>query len=311
MASTQPATTKLTSTESRAPLPTAAIGFVGLGAISSRMAGRLLGAGGVVHGTGATGRGLGPLLERGLIWHGSPREVAQQAEVVFGISSDTAALEQIAAGADGLLAGLRPGSLYVEMGTVDPARSREVAELVRARDAEMLEAPFCGGLRAAERGSLAIMVGGERSAFARVEPFLRELAGAVTFVGANGTALMLKLAVDISLAAHAIAVSEGVLLAERGGVAPELAAEVLSSSTAGTSILGSRGQLLLERSDDAGLDIEQMQREIAIALEQGKLLAVPLPAAALANELLTVVGARQWEDGGPRAGASMDDREAA
>jgi 3-hydroxyisobutyrate dehydrogenase-like beta-hydroxyacid dehydrogenase len=268
-----------------------AIGFVGLGAMGSRIAGRLLDAGHVVYGTNRTPSRANPLIERGLIWSDSPRQVAEQAEVIFSMVTDSAALEAITHGPDGILAGLRPGSAYVDMSTVSPATSRELAELVHNLGAVMLDAPVSGSVTAAEQGTLVIMVGGDAQAFARAEPVLLHLGQTVTHVGANGQALMMKLAVNISLAAQMIAFSEGVLLAERGGIERKLAIEVLSSSAVGSPMLRARGPLLLDPPDEAWFDVELMQKDVGLALEQGRSLQVPLPSAAIANELLTAARA--------------------
>jgi 3-hydroxyisobutyrate dehydrogenase-like beta-hydroxyacid dehydrogenase len=273
-----------------------AIGFVGLGAMGSQVARRLLASDNVVYGTNRTKSKANPLVERGLIWRDSPRRVAEQAEVVFSMVSDTAALDAITDGPDGILAGLRPGSVYVDMSTVSPEASRKLADRVRELDAVMLEAPVSGSVPAAAEGSLVVMVGGDATAFARVEPLLRQLGQTVTHVGANGEALMMKLAVNISLAVQMIAFSEGVLLAERGGVDPELAVEVLSSSAVGSPMLRMRGPLLLDRPDEAWFDVKLMQKDVGLALEQGRNLEVPLPSAAIANELLTAARALGYGD---------------
>jgi 3-hydroxyisobutyrate dehydrogenase-like beta-hydroxyacid dehydrogenase len=169
-----------------------AIGFVGLGTMGGPIAGRLLAAGNVVYGTDRTRSKADPLVEHGLIWRDSPRAVAAEAEVVLSRVTDTAALDAITAGPDGILAGLRPGSVWVDTSIVSPARSREIAGLVRERGALMLEAPVTGSVPAAEAGSLAIMVGGDEGAFARVAPLLRQLAQTVTYVGGNGEALWIS-----------------------------------------------------------------------------------------------------------------------
>lgn len=264
-----------------------ALGFVGLGAMGSRIAGRLLAAGHVVYGTNRTRGKADALVERGLVWCDSPREVAARAEVVFSMVTDTAALEAVTRGPSGILAGLRPGSVYVDMSTVGPAASRELADRVQALDAAMLDAPVSGSLPAAEEGSLAIMVGGDPAAVARVEPLLRELGRTVTHVGANGKALTMKLAVNISLAAQMIAFSEGVLLAERGGVDPEVAIRVLNASAIGSPMLQARGPILRDRPDEAWFDVNLMAKDVALALEQGRSLGVPLPSAEIAADLLT------------------------
>jgi 3-hydroxyisobutyrate dehydrogenase-like beta-hydroxyacid dehydrogenase len=264
-----------------------AIGFVGLGAMGSRIAGRLLASGNVVYATNRTRSKADPLVARGLIWCDSPREVAEHASVVFSMVTDTAALEAIAHGPRGVLAGLRPGSVYVDMSTVGPPASRALAERVEALGALMLDAPVSGSLPAAADGSLAIMVGGDPGAFARVEPLLRELGRTVTHVGDNGQALTMKLAVNISLAVQMIAFSEGVLLAERGGIDPELAIGVLNASAIGSPMLRARGPLLLDRPPEAWFDVDLMHKDVDLALEQGRKLHVPLPSTAVASNLLS------------------------
>jgi 3-hydroxyisobutyrate dehydrogenase-like beta-hydroxyacid dehydrogenase len=264
-----------------------ALGFVGLGAMGSPIAGRLLSSGNVVHGTNRTRAKAEALIERGLIWSDSPRAVAERADVVFSMVTDGAALEAITDGPDGILAGLRPGSVYVEMSTVSPDVSRELADRVQKLDAVMLDAPVSGSVPAAEAGTLAIMVGGDAPTFAWIEPLLRQFAQTVTHVGANGAALMMKLAVNISLAAQMIAFSEGIVLAESAGIDPELARDVLTSSAIGSPMLRMRAPLLLDRPDEAWFDVGMMQKDVRLALEQGRIWQVPLPSAATANRLLT------------------------
>jgi 3-hydroxyisobutyrate dehydrogenase-like beta-hydroxyacid dehydrogenase len=273
-----------------------ALGFVGLGAMGGRIAGRLLASGNVVYGTNRTKGKADALVERGLIWRDSPREVAEQADVVFSMVTDDAALDAITGGPHGILAGLRPGSVYVDMSTVSPAASVALADRVRELGAVMLDAPVSGSVPAAEAGSLAIMVGGDPADFARVEPLLRELGQTVTHVGANGRALIMKLAVNISLAVQMIAFSEGVLLAARGGVDPKLAIDVLSSSAVGSPMLRARGPLLLDRPDAAWFDVELMQKDVDLALEQGRDLHVPLPSTTIASELLATARALGYGD---------------
>jgi 3-hydroxyisobutyrate dehydrogenase-like beta-hydroxyacid dehydrogenase len=273
-----------------------AIGFIGLGGMGSQIAGRLLDAGNTVYGTNRTRSKADALVERGLIWRASPREVAADADVVFSMVTDTVALEAITDGPDGILSGLRPGSVYVDMSTVSPEASAAIAGRVRELGAAMLDAPVSGSVPAAADGSLAIMVGGDPAAFARVESLLDELGQTVTHVGENGKALMMKLALNISLAVQMIAFSEGVLLAVQGGVDPKVAVEVLTSSPLGSPMLRLRGPILLDRPDQAWFDVELMQKDIGLVLEQGRSLAVPLPTASIANWLLTAARALGYGD---------------
>jgi 3-hydroxyisobutyrate dehydrogenase-like beta-hydroxyacid dehydrogenase len=181
------------------------VGFVGLGTMGGRVAARLLDCGHQVHGTNparrrgpwlrAVAKDL-PLIDRGLRWHATPRDVAAAADVVFSMVSDDAELEAITAGPDGVLAGLSPGMVYVDLSTVSPEASATIAEQVRWAGALMLDSPVSGSVSRAETGTLSILVGGEEVAFRLVEPLLRELGQTVTRVGGNAQALMLKLAIE-------------------------------------------------------------------------------------------------------------------
>jgi 3-hydroxyisobutyrate dehydrogenase-like beta-hydroxyacid dehydrogenase len=262
------------------------MGFVGLGAMGSRIAGRLLDAGNELYGTNRTRSKAQPLIERGLQWRDTPREVAAAADVVFSMVTDDAALEAVNSGPDGILAGLEDGNVYVDMSTVSPRRSRQLAERVESLGALMLDAPVSGSIPQAESGTLAIFVGGSDEAFATVAPLLGELGQAVTRVGTNGQGLLLKLAVNISLAVQTLAFSEGLLLAERGGIDPRLAAEVMSTSSIGSPMLKARVPLLLDLPKQAWFDVTLMAKDIRLAREAADELAIPLPSAAVADEML-------------------------
>jgi 3-hydroxyisobutyrate dehydrogenase-like beta-hydroxyacid dehydrogenase len=262
------------------------IGFVGLGAMGSRIAGRLL-AGNQVYGTNRTTAKAGQLTARGMIWRDTPRQVAEAAQVVFSMVTDDEALQAITRGPDGILAGLAPGKIYLDMSTASPQASRSLAERVHALGAAMLDVPVSGSITAADDGTLAIMAGGPADAFHAVEPLLRRLGRTVTHVGANGQALLLKLAVNISLAAQMLAFSEGVLLAERGGITPALAAEVMTGSAIGSPMLQARAPLMLNLPEQAWFDVQLMHKDIRLALQTARELGVPLPSAATADGLLT------------------------
>jgi 3-hydroxyisobutyrate dehydrogenase-like beta-hydroxyacid dehydrogenase len=263
-----------------------AVGFVGLGAMGGRVAGRLLAAGHDVYGTNRTPERAAALVERGLVWRDKPREVAEAAGVLFSMVTDDAALEAITSGADGLVAGLSTGKLWVDMSTVSPATSIALAKQARSRGASLLDAPVSGSVHEAEEGRLTIMVGGDVHAFAAVEPLLRELGPVVRHIGPNGDGLRLKLAVNISLAAQMLAFSEGVLLAERGGIARELAVEVIAESAVGSPFLHGRAPLVLQLPDEAWFDVALAHKDIRLALATGQRDAVPLPSATLVDQWL-------------------------
>jgi 3-hydroxyisobutyrate dehydrogenase-like beta-hydroxyacid dehydrogenase len=255
--------------------------------MGSRLAGRLLASGCPLVGWNRTNAKVAPLLERGLVWRDTPREVAETSEVVFSMVTDDAALAAIAGGPDGLLAGLAAGSIWVDMSTVSPEASSALAERVRGLGAAMLDAPVSGSVREAENGTLAIMVGGNEQTFAAVEPLLRDLGSVVRHVGANGKGLLLKLAVNVSLAAQMLAFSEGVLLAERGGIARELAVEVMAGSSIGSPFLRGRAPLLVDLPEQAWFDVELAHKDIRLALATGRSEHVALPSAELADQWFT------------------------
>jgi 3-hydroxyisobutyrate dehydrogenase-like beta-hydroxyacid dehydrogenase len=262
-----------------------AIGFVGLGSMGAPLARRLL-DGNTVYGTNRTRAKAAALIEEGLIWRDTPREVAASAEVVFSMVTDDAALAAITAGPDGILAGLRPRALYIEMSTVSPAASRQLAARVEALGASMLDAPVSRSVPAAETGTLTIMVGGSEGAFTQASPLLDRLGSNVTHVGDNGQGLLLKLAINVSLAAQMLAFSEGLLLAERGGIDPQLAARAMTGSAIGSPMLQTRAPLVLDLPAQAWFDVRLMHKDIRLALEAARASAVPLPTAAAADAVL-------------------------
>jgi 3-hydroxyisobutyrate dehydrogenase-like beta-hydroxyacid dehydrogenase len=262
------------------------LGFVGLGHMGGNMAARFLAAGYTVYGESRDRRHAQDLLHEGLVWRDTPRELAESADVLFTSVPDDDALEGVASGPDGILAGLAAPKIWVDVSTVSPHVSRELAERARARGATMLDAPVSGSVPQVQSGTLTIMVGGDEHAFELVEPLLREL-GTPTHIGENGHGLLLKLAINISLAVQVVAFSEGVLLAERGGVDRELAVKVMGESPIGSPMLKARAPLILDLPDEAWFDVELMQKDIRLALATGRSEHVPLPSAAVADELLT------------------------
>jgi 3-hydroxyisobutyrate dehydrogenase-like beta-hydroxyacid dehydrogenase len=263
------------------------IGFVGLGHMGGSMAARFLQAGYTVYGEERSRAHAQALVQDGLRWCDTPREVAESVDVIFTSLPDDEALELVESGPDGIVAGITAGKIWVDTSTVSPRASREVAERVRARGATMLDAPVSGSVPQVQAGTLTIMVGGDEQAYARVEPLLREL-GSPTHIGENGQGLVLKLAINISLAVQMLAFSEGLLLAERAGIDPKLARDVMTESPIGSPMLKARADLVLDLPDEAWFDVGLMQKDIALALETAGELHVPVPSATAAESVLKV-----------------------
>ncbi len=261
------------------------IGFVGLGHMGGNMAARLLDAGYDVCGMDRDHEGAQPLVDKGVRWHDTAREIAEASDVVFTSLPNDDVIESVASGRDGVLTGLREGNVWADMSTVSPDVSRELAAQVRERGAQMLDAPVSGSVPQVKAGTLTIMVGGEEDAYTRVEPILREL-GTPTRIGGNGQGLVLKLAINISLAVQMLAFSEGLLLAEREGIDRRLAANVMSESAIGSPMLNARVPLVLDLPDEAWFNIGLMHKDIGLALATAREVDAPLPSAGAADEVL-------------------------
>jgi 3-hydroxyisobutyrate dehydrogenase-like beta-hydroxyacid dehydrogenase len=265
----------------------ARIGFVGLGVMGGGVARRLLEAGHEVTGYNRTPGKADALVALGLRRASTPREAAEQSDVAFSMVTNTKALAAVTEGPDGILAGLGPGKVYIDMSTVSPSASRELSERVRERGAVMLDAPVSGSVITLEQGKLSVIVGGDTAAFERVEPILRDIGPTVTHVGGNGQAVLMKIATNLSLAVQMLAFSEGVLLAEKGGISRENAVRVMTGSAIASPMVQYRGPFVLGMPDEAWFDCNMMQKDMVLALDLGRELDVPLPTTATTNEFLT------------------------
>jgi len=263
------------------------VGFVGLGVMGSRIVKRLLEAGHAVTGYNRTKSKAQWLVDAGMKWADTPRAAAQAGEFVFSMVTNTEALQAVTTGADGILAGLSANKIYIDMSTVSPSTSRELAKQVESKGAQMLDAPVSGSVITLEEGKLSIMVGGNRSALERARPILEGIGPKVTHVGGNGLAVSMKIATNLSLAMQILAFSEGVLLAEKSGIPRETAVEVLLNSVIASPMVKYRGPFVLKMPDEAWFDVNMMQKDMLLALEMGRQLEVPLPTTAITNQMLT------------------------
>lgn len=263
------------------------LGFVGLGVMGGRIAKRLLDAGHQVTGHNRTTSKGDWLVEAGMAWADSPREVAERADVTFSMVTHTQAVEAITQGPDGILRGMSEGKIYVDMSTASPRYSREVAEQAKQTGGRMLDAPVSGSVTTLEEGNLTIMVGGDKAAFEEVHPILLDIGKKATHVGANGLAVTMKIATNLSLAVQMLAFSEAVLIAEKSGIKRETAVEVLTNSVIASPMVQYRGPLVLELEEEVWFDVNMMQKDMLLALETGRELDVPLPTTSVTNEFLT------------------------
>ncbi|MGB7132914.1 MAG: NAD(P)-dependent oxidoreductase, partial [Candidatus Sulfotelmatobacter sp.] len=187
----------------------AKVGFIGLGTMGGNMVARLLSQGHAVTGYNRTRAKAQWLLNKGMQWADSPRAVAAAADFTFAMVTNAAATAAITEGPNGLLAGLSAGKVFIDMSTIGPNASRALATKVRGTGADMVDSPVSGSVITLQEGKLSVMVGGKRETFEKVKPLLLDIGPKVTYVGDNGLALSMKIAVNLSLAVQMLAFSEG------------------------------------------------------------------------------------------------------
>jgi 3-hydroxyisobutyrate dehydrogenase len=265
----------------------ASVGYIGLGVMGGQMVDRLLEKGHTVIGYNRTRAKAEWLIEKGMQWADSPAAVCAKADVIISMVTNSAALNDVAEGPNGMLAGLRAGQVWIDMSTVAPAMARGIAEKVRAKGADLVDAPVSGSVITLQQGKLSVMVGGRADTFERIKPLLLDIGPKVTHVGDNGLALVMKISINLSLAVQMLAFSEGVLLAEKSGIKREVIVDVMTHSVIASPMVQYRGPFVLDMPQEAWFNVNMMQKDMLLALELGRQVNVPLPTTAITNEMLT------------------------
>lgn len=266
----------------------ATIAFIGLGDMGQVIVPRLLAAGHSVLGWNRSPGKDDNLVAQGMARANTPREAAASADVVLSIVTDAAAVRSVALGPDGVIHGLRPDAVYLDMSTISPEASREVSDRFAEAGRVMLDAPLSGSPVTVVAGKASVMVGGDREAYERVRPVLLDIGPTVTYIGPSGTAVQAKLSVNLLLMVEVIAFGEAVALAEKGGVEREAIVDAILNSVAASPVLGYRGPFVLEGNmpEKPLADVTLQQKDMTLVLEQGRLLGMPLPLASSANEMM-------------------------
>jgi 3-hydroxyisobutyrate dehydrogenase-like beta-hydroxyacid dehydrogenase len=264
------------------------IGFVGLGAMGAGIVPRLMAAGHTVTGFNRSRDKAQALIGQGMRFADTPRAAAANADMVFSIVTDAAAVKSVALGDDGIISGLKPGAIYIDMSTISPDSSRAISAEFAAKGFAMLDAPISGSPVTLAQGNASLMVGGDRAAFERAEPVMRAIGPKVTYIGESGLAVQMKIAVNLLLMVEVIAFGEAIALAEKGGVAREVAVDAVLKSVAASPVLGYRGPFILEGKMPAVplADVTLQQKDMLLALDLGRKLGSPVPLAAAANEMM-------------------------
>jgi 3-hydroxyisobutyrate dehydrogenase-like beta-hydroxyacid dehydrogenase len=262
------------------------VGFAGLGAMGGGIARRLLDAGYEVVGWNRSREKADPLIAAGMGWADTPRELAETVDVLFTMVTNTAAIEAIAAGPDGVLAGLREGGVWADISTISPEASVALAERVRATGASFLDCPVSGSPATLAAGQMSVMVGGDRAAFDRIERVLRAIGPKVTYIGPNGQAILTKVAINLALVVSVTAFAEAVALVEKAGVAREAAVDAVLKSVIASPVIGYRAPLLVDDTD-VFADVELQQKDLVLAQALARQLGAAVPTCAAASEMLS------------------------
>lgn len=264
------------------------LGFIGLGAMGELIVPRLMAAGHTVTGWNRSKDKAAKLIDAGMRWAATPREVAAQSEIVFSIVTDSKAVKAVALGPDGIVAGLKKNGIYIDMSTIEPDASREVAAEFAKAGSIMLDGPLSGSPVTVKAGNASVMIGGDEAAFERAKPVLLAIGPRVMRIGGNGMACQTKIAVNLLLMVEVIAFGEAVALAEKGGVERDAVVNAILNSVAASPVLGYRGPFVLEGKMPAVplADVTLQQKDMILALNLGRTLGSPVPLAAAANEMM-------------------------
>lgn len=267
----------------------ARVGFIGLGIMGRPMARHLITAGFplTVH-----NRSRGPVQElvaEGAADGGSPRGVADRSEIIITMLPDSPDVQEVVSGRDGVLEGIRSGAVLVDMSTISPIVTQDLAAAVETRGAQMLDAPVSGGEKGAIDGTLSIMVGGPAAAFERVKPVFEAMGKNIVHIGGHGAGQVTKACNQIVVALTIQAISEALALAAKAGVDPARVREALLGGFAQSRILDLHGQRILDRNFRPGFKVKLHQKDLNIALSTGRAMGVPLPATAVVQEAFTAL----------------------
>jgi 3-hydroxyisobutyrate dehydrogenase-like beta-hydroxyacid dehydrogenase len=262
------------------------VGFAGLGAMGAGIAQRLLDGGYELVGWNRTREKAKPLLDAGMGWADTPRELAASVDVLFTMLTNTAAIEAIAEGPDGILAGLGEGSIWADISTIAPEASVALAERVRATGASFLDCPVSGSPATLAAGEMSVMVGGDRAAFDHVEELLQAIGPKVTYIGPNGQAILTKVAINLALVVAVTALAEGVALVEKAGVERGAVVDAVLKSVIASPVVAYRAPLLVDDTD-VFADVELQQKDLVLAQELARGLGMAVPTCAATSEMLS------------------------
>ncbi len=261
------------------------VGFIGLGIMGTGMARNLLKAGFDLTVWNRTAAKAEALAAEGAHMAGSPAELASRCDVIVICVSDTPDVEAVVLGEQGVLSGVRPGSLVIDCSTISPLATQAMAEKLAERGAAMLDAPVSGGSEGAARGTLSIMVGGDAEQVERARPILQAMGKTITHVGGHGAGQMVKLVNQILVANGMLALGEAFLFAQAGGLDLQKTLDAVAGGAAGSWALSNRGPQIIHRDWRPGFMIDLQEKDLRIILETADAMGVPTLGSSLAFQL--------------------------
>jgi len=261
------------------------VGFIGLGIMGMPMAHNLLKAGFAVVAYNRTTAKAEQLVKEGAGKANSPGELARECPVVITIVSDTPDVEEVILGRGGVIEGVKPGSVVIDMSTISPQATQEIAARLKEKGAEMLDAPVSGGDIGALNATLSIMVGGDIEVFQRCQPILAAMGKTIVHVGPNGMGQTVKLMNQILVAGNLNAVAEAMLFAQKSGADLEKAISVIKGGAAGSWVLSNLGPRISKRDFSPGFMVDLIQKDLALIMEAAAAMRLPLPATGLIHQM--------------------------
>ncbi len=277
------------------------IGFIGLGLMGSGMSKNLVKAGYPVTVWNRTASKMKPLVEAGAKSAGSPKEVAESSDVVVSIVTDSPDVEEVLLGPEGAIHGAQKGHIFIDMSTISPIATREMAAKLAERGVEMLDAPVSGGVIGARDGTLSIMVGGKREVFDECRPILEAMGKTITYIGGVGDGQVCKAVNQILVGTTMLGVAEALVFAKKAGVDVKAVHAAVSGGAAGSWQLTNNGARLLKGDHEPGFKIKDYLKDLGIIAETAKATDMPLPATSLVHQMFINCAAEGMRDKGTQA----------
>lgn len=262
------------------------IGFIGLGIMGKPMSKNLIKAGYELIVLDRNSPATEEVVEVGAKSAASPKEVAEQADIIITMLPNSPQVKEVALGINGIIEGARAGAIFVDMSSIAPLVSREISEKLAEKGIEMLDAPVSGGEPKAIDGTLSVMVGGKPEIFEKCYPILKAMAASVVLTGGIGAGNVTKLANQIIVAINIAAMSEALVLATKAGVEPELVYQAIRGGLAGSTVLDAKAPLVMDRQFNPGFRINLHIKDLNNVLETSHELGVPLPLTAAVMEMM-------------------------